>query len=103
MDPDTPGWLFLRLMIMFALGALGIWFGVYVQQKWLRDYFHLVLFGYDDGKDPNRDPLADQVNTPTMISTLPPPHTHTSMSGYSCIYICLLCESLVDIMCRLVL
>jgi hypothetical protein len=23
----------------------------------------LVLFGYDDGKDPNRDPLADQVNS----------------------------------------
>jgi hypothetical protein len=59
-DPDTPGWLFIRLMVMFSLGALGIWFGVYVQQKWLRDYFHLVLFGYDDGKDPDRDPICDQ-------------------------------------------
>lgn len=60
-DPDTPGWLFLRLCVMFLLGGLGFKFGLYIQQKWLRDYFHLVLFGFDDGKDPDRDELASQV------------------------------------------
>lgn len=29
-------------------------------RRWLRDYFHLVLFGYDNGTNPDRDPIADQ-------------------------------------------
>ena len=33
---------------------------VYIQQKWLRDYFKLVLFGYDNGSNPDRDPVVDQ-------------------------------------------
>ena len=33
LDPDTPGWLCLRLFVMCVLGALGIWAGVRIQQR----------------------------------------------------------------------
>jgi len=33
LDPDTPGWLFLRLFVMCVLGALGIWAGIRIQQR----------------------------------------------------------------------
>jgi len=59
-QPDEPGWLFARWLLMFVLGGLGTWLGIIIQQKILRDKFHLVLFGFDNGRNPNRDPLAYQ-------------------------------------------
>ena len=43
--------------------VLGTWLGIVIQQRVLRDSFHLVLFGYDNHRDPNRDPLADQASS----------------------------------------
>lgn len=46
--------------IMVGLGIFGTWAGIRIQQAILRDYFHLVLFGYDNGTNPDRDPIVDQ-------------------------------------------
>mmetsp|Transcript_16236 Transcript_16236/g.37633 ORF Transcript_16236/g.37633 Transcript_16236/m.37633 type:complete len:377 (+) Transcript_16236:208-1338(+) len=67
-QPDEPGWLLLRWLIMLVLGALGTWLGVKIQQKLLRDKFKLVLFGYDNQRDPDRDPLARQDGAFFMVT-----------------------------------
>ena len=77
-DPDAPQWVFLRIVVMILLMFLGIYLGLKLQQKFLRNYLHLKMFGYDDGLDPpvygpnpgdpdgpeivieGRDPLSDQ-------------------------------------------
>jgi len=59
-QPDDAEFVVLRLTVMFTLGWAGFKLGLYIQRTWLRDYFHLVLFGYDTGGNPNRDPLSDQ-------------------------------------------
>lgn len=48
------------IKIMVCLGMFGTWAGIRIQQHVLRDYFHLVLFGYDNGTNPDRDPIVDQ-------------------------------------------
>jgi len=60
MQPDEPLWLAARYFVMLGLAALGTWLGILLQQKFLRDYCHLALFGYDNGRSQYRDPLADQ-------------------------------------------
>lgn len=59
---------------MCGLTFLGVWGGIRLQQRFLRNYLHLKLFGYDDGMDPpvwedpetkkvllsGRDPIEDQ-------------------------------------------
>ena len=61
-------------MVMCCLTVLGVWGGIRLQQRFLRNYLHLKLFGYDDGQDPpvwqdpetkkvllsGRDPIEDQ-------------------------------------------
>ena len=78
-DPDAPAWVLLRLCVMVGLMILGIWLGLKLQQRLLRNYLHLKMFGYDDGTNPpvyekdesgetkipkilveGRDPLSDQ-------------------------------------------
>jgi len=59
-QPDDPEWLALRWLLMLIVAGLGTWLGILIQQRVLRDYCHLTLFGYDNHRDPNRDPLADQ-------------------------------------------
>ena len=77
-DPDAIEYVLLRLCVMIGLMFLGIWLGLKLQQKLLRDYLHLKMFGFDDGLDPpvygpnpkdpqgpqivvgGRDPLSDQ-------------------------------------------
>jgi hypothetical protein len=59
-EPDTPGFLLLRLSVMVATGLLGVWAGIRIQQRVLRDWCHLVLFGFDNGTNPDRDPIVDQ-------------------------------------------
>ena len=44
---------------MVALTFLGVFLGLRTQRH-LRDRWKLVLFGYDDGHDEDREPLADQ-------------------------------------------
>mmetsp|Transcript_44814 Transcript_44814/g.90531 ORF Transcript_44814/g.90531 Transcript_44814/m.90531 type:complete len:736 (-) Transcript_44814:264-2471(-) len=60
LQPDDPQWIIARLLLLLFLLILGFFFGMWLQQKVLRDYFHLVLFGYDNHRDHNRDPLAYQ-------------------------------------------
>jgi hypothetical protein len=60
MQPDEPLWLAARYTLMLGLAALGTWCGILLQQRFLRDYCHLVLFGFDNGRSRYRDPLADQ-------------------------------------------
>ena len=74
LDPDSPGWYFIRFCVMCFLTVLGVWGGIRLQQRFLRNYLHLKLFGYDDGQDPpvwqdpetkkvllsGRDPIEDQ-------------------------------------------
>ena len=60
MQPDDPPWLAARYFVMFLLMLFGTWVGLLLQQKVLRDYLRLTLFGYDNGRNPNRHPLADQ-------------------------------------------
>ena len=77
-DPDAIEYVLLRLCVMIGLMFLGILLGLKLQQKLLRDYLHLKMFGFDDGLDPpvygpnpkdpqgpqivvgGRDPLSDQ-------------------------------------------
>jgi hypothetical protein len=59
-DPDKPSWLAARLGVMLLLGAFGAYVGLLIQQKVLRDSFQLVMFGFDNGMDCHRNPLAEQ-------------------------------------------
>ena len=58
-EPDDAAYLCLRLFIMLCLGVLGIVIGVSLQ-RYLRDRWKLALFGYDNGQNEDREPLADQ-------------------------------------------
>ncbi|KAH8049388.1 BT1-like protein [Aureococcus anophagefferens] len=59
LEPDDAPFLALRLAVMVALTFLGVFLGLRTQRH-LRDRWKLVLFGYDDGHDEDREPLADQ-------------------------------------------
>lgn len=59
LEPDDIGWFLLRWIIMILFGLLGNWLGIGLHRL-LRDYFRLVLFGYNNGRNPKRDPLAHQ-------------------------------------------
>ena len=63
LDPDSPKWYFIRFCVMCGLTFLGVWGGIRLQQRFLRNYLHLKLFGYDDGMDPPiwKDPETKQV------------------------------------------
>mmetsp|Transcript_39597 Transcript_39597/g.88589 ORF Transcript_39597/g.88589 Transcript_39597/m.88589 type:complete len:444 (+) Transcript_39597:71-1402(+) len=56
----TPGLRVLRTFYMLFLACLGTYLGIKIQQNILRDYFKLVLFGYDNKSDPDRDPICNQ-------------------------------------------
>ena len=58
-EPDEVGWFLLRWMVMIFLGLLGLGVGIKLQH-WLRDTWHLALFGYDNGEHETREPLASQ-------------------------------------------
>ena len=58
-EPEEVGWFLLRWLAMICLGLLGLFVGIKLQH-WLRDTWHLALFGYDSGEHENREPLASQ-------------------------------------------
>ena len=58
-QPDEPAWVVSRVIFMLLLMVGGARFGVYIHSKWLRDRFHLTLFGYDNGLEPERDPILN--------------------------------------------
>ena len=60
LQPDTPNFLIMRWSLMVINTVLGIWFGLLIHRHILRDWCRLVLFGYDNHRNPNRDPLASQ-------------------------------------------
>ena len=62
LDPDTALWYFIRFMVMCCLTVLGVWGGIRLQQRFLRNYLHLKLFGYDDGSDPPVSYKVQQTN-----------------------------------------
>ena len=58
-EPEQVGWFLLRWLAMICLGLLGLCVGIKLQH-WLRDTWHLALFGYDSGENEKREPLASQ-------------------------------------------
>ena len=58
-EPEQIGWFLLRWLAMICLGLLGLFVGIKLQH-WLRDTWHLALFGYDSGENEKREPLASQ-------------------------------------------
>jgi len=44
-QPDVPGWLTMRLLVMCLLGVAGLRAGLFLQRRVLRDGLKLALFG----------------------------------------------------------
>ena len=56
-EPDEVGWFLLRWCVMIFLGLVGLGVGIKLQH-WLRDTWHLALFGYDSGEHEKREPTV---------------------------------------------